>query len=727
MPASAPPAIPNFFPIRTFRFAVMEDHSSNSSEPSTPVTGVSTPATELLTPPTGDIASKKGSSVASTRRIITPSRMSKSKQSSSILMTEPSESPLESETMPKQVPSTPPAKQSTTNEESSTPLIKFQTKDHEDILDVLDQLGSEGINNYVTLPQLIVCGDQSSGKSSVLEAISGLKFPAEDGACTRFATELILQRADQIGITVTIQPDHRRKADEKKVIGQVKISAVGLERFAAIIKEIGSYLNPGCKEIPFSYDRLRVRVTGPELPQITLVDLPGLFSGIDKRQGNSDADIVDSLVRSYMEDKRSLILAVVAAVNDIAVQKVTKFVDDIDPKGERTMGIITKPDNLSKGSSKERTFFDLAMNRRCYFRLGWHVLKNRNYEQRHYTLPERNTSESEFLNSGIWTSLPLGRKGIESLRPRLSDILKDHIIDQLPMFISEVRVSSAKTREQLNRLGNPRCEITDQRRYLQRSSERFTSLIAGAIEPAYNDAYFGDALDDEGYEKRLCTVVQDRLSEFNKEMNRNGQQEKIMDDGTTLKDGQISRSDYIEKALKRISRSRGRELSGTFNPLIIGDLFRAQCKPWETIAYDYTGKILDDIKKAVLLALQEALDERSLGGLLEHVINPSLANLGNMLRSETGELLKPHQTGHPITYNHYFTDNIQKARQAHSRRDTADKLKSFFRTQSEDQQIQPQPFRIIELVNALGAPTIADMNWFSCSEAVDCMSAYYKV
>jgi len=75
-----------------------------------------------------------------------------------------------------------------------------QSKDHRDLLDILDRLRSQGLSRFVDLPQIIVCGDQSSGKSSVLEAISGMSFPAKDNLCTRFATELILRR---IGLTVT--------------------------------------------------------------------------------------------------------------------------------------------------------------------------------------------------------------------------------------------------------------------------------------------------------------------------------------------------------------------------------------------------------------------------------------------------------------------------------------------------------------------------------------------
>lgn len=83
-------------------------------------------------------------------------------------------------------------------------MKSLQTAEQIQLLDLIDSLRAEGLSEFTALSQLIVCGDQSSGKSSLLEAISGISFPRKDNLCTRFATEVILRRTSDSEITVSL-------------------------------------------------------------------------------------------------------------------------------------------------------------------------------------------------------------------------------------------------------------------------------------------------------------------------------------------------------------------------------------------------------------------------------------------------------------------------------------------------------------------------------------------
>jgi hypothetical protein len=84
-------------------------------------------------------------------------------------------------------------------------------------LSLISNLRSRGVGDHIDLPQLVVSGDQSTGKSSVLEGITGVPFPRQDGLCTRFATEITMEHTDagdtETEIIASIIPsDHRDEA-----------------------------------------------------------------------------------------------------------------------------------------------------------------------------------------------------------------------------------------------------------------------------------------------------------------------------------------------------------------------------------------------------------------------------------------------------------------------------------------------------------------------------------
>jgi hypothetical protein len=153
-----------------------------------------------------------------------------------------------------------------------------------DLLDSVDRLRSQGIDHYVSLPQFIVCGDQSSGKSSVLEAISGVSFPVKSNLCTRFPTELILRKTPHAGVSVSIVPDHSHNEAERTSLSNFRETLDGFHALPDLIESAKRAMAIDSFGRGFSKDLLRIEISGPDRPHLTIVDLPGLIQPDDHIQ-----------------------------------------------------------------------------------------------------------------------------------------------------------------------------------------------------------------------------------------------------------------------------------------------------------------------------------------------------------------------------------------------------------------------------------------------------------
>ena len=132
-----------------------------------------------------------------------------------------------------------------------------------------------------------MCGSQSSGKSSTLESISNIAFPTAEGLCTRFATELILRRGTKSELSVQIQPSATRSEAERiKLLKfyEKESDEANFPRIIEAAKVAMGLSGSGPDAKVFSTDVLRIESTSPKAPNLTLVDLPGLFGASDKNQ-----------------------------------------------------------------------------------------------------------------------------------------------------------------------------------------------------------------------------------------------------------------------------------------------------------------------------------------------------------------------------------------------------------------------------------------------------------
>jgi hypothetical protein len=433
------------------------------------------------------------------------------------------------------------------------------------------------------------------------------------------------------------------------------------------------------------------------------------------------------MVVGYMKKPRSIILAVVSAKSDFALQEVTELARNLDPEGMRTIGLITKPDTLDPGSDSENSYVKLARNKDVVFRLGWHVLRNRSYETRDATSVARDKTEHTFFATGAWTSIDASSLGAKPLKIRLSNILKDQILLQLPGLLEDVSVGIAASHSLLEQLGSSRSALRDQRRYLLQVSHDLSALIKSAVDGMYNDRFFGNAMTNTGYQRRLRAVVQNTLTDFEETMREEGQARIIVENSQKeiLGPREIFRSDYLEEVTQLMRRSRGCELPGTFNPLIIGELFAEQCKPWKRHVTKAKEDVIEATYDAVTAIVEHSTVSDTTDGILR-IINRGIDALRLDLDDKVSQLLDPFCSVHPITYNHYLIDSVQKTQS--ERRRKSFKLALESRLGTDDLQNITQCYLPpSQLLDVLDRSAETDMERYASNSAVDYMQAYYKV
>jgi GTPase SAR1 family protein len=359
-------------------------------------------------------------------------------------------------------------------------------------LNQIDRIRAKGVGDHVSLPQLVVCGDQSAGKSSVLEGITGVPFPRQDGTCTRFATEIILRHSpNENEIIAKILPAASRSEEERTRLALFDRRLIGFGDLPQVIQDASKLM--GVRDCPdsdenspaFTADVLRLEVIGDTGLHLTVVDLPGLIS---VSENVDDMRTVEHLVDGYLESSRTIILAVVAASNDIDTQGIIQRARRFDKAGVRTVGIITKPDLINKGT--ESRVASLAKNMdRVKLKLGFFLLKNPSPLElsKGLTWEERHQQETRFFRSSPWKEQNLDetRVGIDRLRHFLQRLLDSHIEAELPKVRKEVEKLLQSTERELAQIGPERSSASQIRMFLTHVSMEFFNLTKAAVDGNY--------------------------------------------------------------------------------------------------------------------------------------------------------------------------------------------------------------------------------------------------
>uniref|UniRef100_A0AC35EU33 Dynamin-type G domain-containing protein n=1 Tax=Panagrolaimus sp. PS1159 TaxID=55785 RepID=A0AC35EU33_9BILA len=319
--------------------------------------------------------------------------------------------------------------------------------------DVFAAVGSR--ENEVDLPQIVVVGSQSAGKSSVIEGIVGRDFlPRGSGIVTR--RPLLIQ------LIYTPEGDDRRKIDGELLDGDFATfehqQGKTYTNFEEVRKEIEAETNRGTSgKKGVSRKQISLKIYSANVVNLSLVDLPGITKvPVDDQPANIEGLILE-MIKPFIINENSIILAVTPANYDFANSEALKLAREVDANGDRTLCVLTKLDLMDKGTNA----MDVLQGKSIPVKLGIIGVVSRSQEDivANKSIGACLNDEKAFLQNN-YRGLA-STNGIPYLAKRLSNLLHHHIQKTLPNLKDQILKLITKFHGELSTMGEP---IVDQRK-----------------------------------------------------------------------------------------------------------------------------------------------------------------------------------------------------------------------------------------------------------------------
>ncbi|KAG9380029.1 interferon-induced GTP-binding protein Mx [Pyrenophora tritici-repentis] len=344
----------------------------------------------------------------------------------------------------------------------------------------INQLEGLGLQRLkIPLPKCIVLGEQSTGKSSVIEAISGIKTPRSTDTCTRCPLFIKLEPSENLragwSATVSLRREYSFDVNmsrnyECRFPGWVQMDQPNIVHFAetddpneleriiaraqlSVISPLTDYrefLRPTIAGLgdqyrcEFSPNIICISITHPDLPALSFYDLPGIIGQAESAESQFLVKFVRDLVTDYIKDPEALILVTCSLENDIANSTAGGIARSLNAT-DRCIGVLTKPDRLPPGSrhDKLKAIFE---QKRFALGHGYSVVKNLGQDQidQGLTHQQARHQEQQFFNQEEPWATEFKkyehRFGTLNLQGFLSGKLAEQITKKLPIIDQEITI-----------------------------------------------------------------------------------------------------------------------------------------------------------------------------------------------------------------------------------------------------------------------------------------------
>ena len=353
----------------------------------------------------------------------------------------------------------------------------------------LRHLGIEDSN--IALPRICVVGDQSTGKSSLIEGMSEIKVPRSAGTCTRCPMEINLTHSDRGHAWICRVFISRRYMYDgsKKVQVPKKSQPLGPwieqdpedEEFATLFNKNQvqdtlksaqlAILNPGRPssdyafgqntrnddsqyQVKFSPNVVRLDISAPEFPNLSFYDLPGVISQAEIDEERYLVSLVENLVRAYICQENCIVLLALPMTDDATNSSAARIIRDVRGAKARTLGVLTKPDRVQAGEYSQW----VTILEGDKFSLGHGYFVVRNTKDPFIEHSVARAEEADFFAADPWSTELAAyqdRFGTRQLQAALSTLLLEQIQGSLPRVIEQITKKAAHINTELRALPDP--------------------------------------------------------------------------------------------------------------------------------------------------------------------------------------------------------------------------------------------------------------------------------
>ncbi|KAH8799202.1 P-loop containing nucleoside triphosphate hydrolase protein [Flagelloscypha sp. PMI_526] len=412
--------------------------------------------------------------------------------SASLQDLDPADPLQEDKPMPSRSPS--PTGHDSSNSEDDKHTNHLQSGEYADrvqaLLTLLNDLHELRTTHFqLSIPSVAVIGNQSSGKSSLIESICGISVPRESGTCTRCPMRCEIRRTEsssrrgrraswtaKISIEVSTLPDptvtrfrsfgpatiHDPGAVELWILrAQAAILNPHLEpsMFESLSREAINNLRSDSANqsmLFFSEKLLKIVIEYAGATPLTFIDLPGIVHNIPDGAPPDTPDVIRRLVKNHIQHTDTIILVTIPAIDDIETQEAFKLAREVDPDNIRTLGVFTKSDLLQASSTNmmKRRLRDVDDGHRLDGGLGYFAVKLPDDSEREFGEARIQEMERElFETQQPWKAVKnRERLGVKNLVIHVGSLLADLVDARLPFLRREVDTALADTKLELSLL-----------------------------------------------------------------------------------------------------------------------------------------------------------------------------------------------------------------------------------------------------------------------------------